>query len=148
MGNVDCARVGIMIHGLLWLPLLAAFIGLAYAGWNEYQTLETYRRWAEPFGRAKYDIYSVLGQKEDTLTVGKATRKVVTETDTFSLKSVQNIRLLVNGQTVDLSAPPAKGKTIALAFELPDRSIEVPFTQVSLAAKWGEVLTKDWQELR
>ncbi|MBD1846105.1 hypothetical protein H6F89_22335 [Cyanobacteria bacterium FACHB-63] len=134
-----------MIHGLLWLPLLAAFIGLAYAGWNEYQTLETYRRWAEPFGRAKYDIYSVLGQKEDTLTVGKATRKAVTETDTFSLKSVQNIRLLVNGETVDLNAPPNKGKTISLVFDLGDRFVEVPFTQVSLAARWGEVLTKDWQ---
>ncbi|MBD1825828.1 hypothetical protein H6F51_25485 [Cyanobacteria bacterium FACHB-DQ100] len=137
-----------MIHGLLWLPLLAAFIGLAYAGWNEYQTLETYRRWAEPFGRAKYDIYSVLGQKEDTLTVGKATRKAVTETDTFSLESVQNIRLLVNGEAVDLNAPPTKGKTIALAFDLGDQSIEVPFTQVSLAARWGEVLTKDWQALK
>lgn len=137
-----------MIHGLLWLPLLAAFIGLAYAGWNEYQTLETYRRWAEPFGRAKYDIYSVLGQKEDVLTVGKATRKAVTETESFSLKSVKDIRLLVNDQAVDLNAPPSKGKTIALAFELNDRTIEVPFTQVGLAAKWGEVLTKDWQAMK
>ncbi|MBW4440293.1 MAG: hypothetical protein KME10_03460 [Plectolyngbya sp. WJT66-NPBG17] len=137
-----------MIHGLLWLPLLAAFIGLAYAGWNEYQTLETYRRWAEPFGRAKYDIYSVLGQKEDVLTVGKATRKAVTETDTFSLKSVQNIRLLVNDRAIELNALPAKGKRIALEFEFVDRTLEVPFTQVSLAAKWGEVLTKDWQEMR
>ncbi|MGG6268233.1 hypothetical protein ACQ4M3_33105 [Leptolyngbya sp. AN03gr2] len=137
-----------MIHGLLWLPLLAAFIGLAYAGWNEYQTLETYRRWAEPFGRAKFDIYSVLGQKEDVLTVGKATRKAVTETDSFSLKSVENIRLLVNDQAIDLSAPPSKGKKVALAFELSDRTIEVPFTQIGLAAKWGEVLTKDWQEMK
>ncbi|BAU10798.1 hypothetical protein LEP3755_12900 [Leptolyngbya sp. NIES-3755] len=137
-----------MIHGLLWLPLLAAFIGLAYAGWNEYQTLETYRRWAEPFGRAKFDIYSVLGQKEDVLTVGKATRKAVTETESFSLKSVENIRLLVNDQSVDLNAPPSKGKKVALAFELSDRTIEVPFTQIGLAAKWGEVLTKDWQEMK
>lgn len=137
-----------MIHGLLWLPLLAAFIGLAYAGWNEYQTLETYRRWAEPFERAKYDIYSVLGQTENTLTIGKATRKAVTETDTFSLSSVQDIRLLVNGETVDLKTPPTKGKAIALSFDLGDRSVEVPFTQVGLAARWGEVLTKDWQALK
>lgn len=137
-----------MIHGLLWLPLLAAFIGLAYAGWNEYQTLETYRRWAEPFARAKYDIYSVLGQNEDELIVGKAARKGVIETDTFSLKFVQNIRLRVNGEVVDLEAPPEKGKAIALEFELADRSIQVPFTQVSLAAKWGEVLTKDWREMQ
>ncbi|HTL89758.1 MAG TPA: hypothetical protein VL134_10180 [Leptolyngbya sp.] len=137
-----------MIHGLLWLPLLAAFIGLAYAGWNEYQTLETYRRWAEPFARAKYDIYSVLGQKENELVVGKASRKGVTETYTFSLKSVQNIQLLVNGEVVDLEALPKQGKTIVLEFKLPDRSIQVPFTQVSLAAKWGEVLIKDWRKMQ
>jgi hypothetical protein len=137
-----------MIHGLLWLPLLAVFIGLAYAGWNEYQTLETYRRWAEPLQRGKYDIYSVLGQKDDMLIVGKAARKGIQETDTFSLKAVESIQLLVNNQTVDFADPPKKGKKIVLEFKLDDRSIEVPFTNVSLAAKWGEVLTKDWQELR
>ena len=137
-----------MIHGLLWLPLLAAFFGLAYAGWNEFQTLETYRRWAEPFGRAKYDIYAVLGQKEDELIVGKASRKAVTETNIFSLKSVKNIQLLIDGEAIDLKSLPAKGKSVVLEFELPDRSIQVPFTQVTLAAKWGEVLTKDWQELQ
>ena len=137
-----------MIHGLLWLPLLAAFVGLAYAGWNEYQTLETYRRWAEPFTRAKYDIYSVLGQKEDQLTVGKAARKGVSETSIFSLKSVQNIRLFVDGAAIEVEAPPAKGKNIALEFELADRSVQVPFTQVSLAAKWGQVLIKDWREMQ
>jgi hypothetical protein len=137
-----------MIHGLLWLPLLAVFIGLAYAGWNEYQTLETYRRWAEPFQRAKYDIYSVLGQKGDTLIFGKAARQGIQELERFSLSGVQAIRLQVNGQTVEIDAPPEKGKKIVLEFELGDRSIEVPFTNISLAAKWGEVLTKDWQELK
>ena len=61
-----------MIHGLLWLPLLAAFIGLAWAGRNEYQKIEAYRVWAEPYDRAKYDLYSVLGQAGDTLTWGQA----------------------------------------------------------------------------
>ncbi|MCY6491670.1 hypothetical protein [Leptolyngbya sp. GGD] len=136
-----------MIHGLLWFPLLAVFIGLAYAGWNEYQTLETYRRWADPFQRAKYDIYSVLGQQSETLIFGKASRKGIQVIETFSLKAVESIQLQVNGQTVDIAAPPEKGKQIVLKFQLGDRAIEVPFTNVKLAAKWGEVLTKDWQEL-
>ncbi|MCU0552918.1 MAG: hypothetical protein MUC48_26610 [Leptolyngbya sp. Prado105] len=137
-----------MIHGLLWLPLLAVFIGLAYAGWNEYQTLETYRRWAEPFQRAKYDIYAVLGQKGDTLIFGKASRQGIQELETFELSAVQAIQLQVNGQSVEIAAPPEKGKKIVLEFKLTDRSIAVPFTNISLAAKWGEVLTKDWQELK
>ncbi len=137
-----------MLHGLLWLPLLVIFFGLAAAGWNEYQKLETYREWASKFQRAKYDIYAVLGQNGDALTWGKPTRKGITETETFSLKTVQAIRLLVNNQPVDLQAPPSKGRSIALQFELPDASIQVPFTQVSLAARWGQVLSEDWQKLR
>lgn len=137
-----------MIHGLLWFPLLAVFIGLAWAGWNEYQKLETYRQWADEYDRAKFDIYSVLAQKGDELTWGKATRKGIVEPQTFSLKDVQAIRLLVNGQAVDLQAPPERGKAIELEFEMPQSSVRVPFTQVNLAAKWAEVLVKDWEKLR
>lgn len=137
-----------MLHGLLWLPLLVIFFGLAGAGWNEYQKLETYREWAAKFDRAKYDIYAVLGQNGDVLTWGKPKREGIVQTETCSLKAVKAIRLLVNNQPVDLQSPPSKGRSIALQFELPDASIQVPFTQVSLAARWGQVLTEDWQKLR
>lgn len=137
-----------MERGLLWLPLLAAFIWLAWAGWNEYQKLEVYRQWASQFQRAKYDLYSVLGEKDGELTWGKATRKGMVDLNRFSLKDVQAIRLLVNDQAVDLQAPPERGRSINLEFELPDSSVKVPFTQVSLAAKWGQVLQADWQKLK
>ena len=52
-----------MARGLLWLPLLVAFIWLAWSGWNEYQKLEAYKIWAEDFDNAKFDIYAVLGKK-------------------------------------------------------------------------------------
>lgn len=138
-----------MIHGLLWLPLLAAFIGLAWAGRNEYQKIEAYRAWAETFQRAKYDVYAVLGQEDDKLTWGKPTRKEPANLQTFSLKDVREIHLLVDGQTVDLRSPPSKGKAIVLKFVLDrDSSIEIPFTQTDLAAKWGQALTEDLQKLQ
>lgn len=137
-----------MERGLLWLPLLAAFIWLAWAGWNEYQKLEVYRQWASQFQRAKYDLYSVLGEKDGELTWGKATRQGMVDLKSFSLKDVQAIRLLVNNQAVDLQAPPERGRSINLEFELPDAPVKVPFTQVSLAAKWGQVLQDDWQKLK
>ncbi|MCY7320591.1 MAG: hypothetical protein LH660_02020 [Phormidesmis sp. CAN_BIN36] len=138
-----------MIHGLLWLPLLAAFIGLAWAGRNEYQKIEAYRVWAEPFDRAKYDLYAVLGQAGDTITWGKPTRKEPVNLQTFSLQDVREINLLVDGQVVDLRSPPSKGKAIVLQFVFNQSpSIQVPFTQIDLAAKWGEALTKDWQKLQ
>ncbi|WP_068818522.1 hypothetical protein [Phormidesmis priestleyi] len=138
-----------MIHGLLWLPLLAAFIGLAWAGRNEYQKIEAYRVWAETFQRAKYDVYAVLGQEGNLLTWGKPTRKEPVNVQTFSLKDVREIHLLVDGQTADLRSPPSKGKSIGLQFILDrDGSIEIPFTQTDLAAKWGQALTEDLQKLR
>lgn len=139
-----------MERGLLWLPLLAVFIWLTWAGWNEYQKVEAYRYWASQFERAKYDIYTVLGQKGENLTWGKPTRKGPVNLETFSLQDVQSIRLVVDRQIVDLDQPPNKGRTIALKFLLSNSStsVEIAFTQISLAAQWGKHLQADLQQLR
>lgn len=131
-----------MERGLFWLPLLALFIGLAWAGWNEYQKLEAYNRWAEGFDKAKYDIYAVLGQKGKEITWGKPTRKEPVEIQQFSLQDVTGIRLWVNESLADWENPPRKGKT-ALEFEFEgDRaSTRIPFTDPTLAAKWGKYLS-------
>ena len=131
------------------MPLLAVFIWLARAGWNEYQKVEKYRLWAEEFEQAKYDIYAVLGKKGKELTWGKPTRKGPLEISTFSLTDVDDIRLLVGDRPVDLDNPPTKGKT-ALEFSLTEqgRKLQVPFTDVTLAAKWGKYLHQEWQKFQ
>jgi len=139
-----------MEHGLFWLPLLAIFFWLAWSGWNEYQKLEVYKSWAKQFERAKYDIYAVLGQKNSDLTWGKPTRKGPINLETFSLKDVESLRLLVDARTVNLETPPKKGRTITLEFIFPEptASIKVPFTQISLATEWGKFLQKELSNLR
>jgi hypothetical protein len=138
-----------MERGLLWLPLLALFIWLAWAGWNEYQKLEAYRTWAEQFERAKYDIYSVLGQKGDELTWGKPTRQGPIDLQTFSLKNVTALNLLVNGKPIDLETLPSKGRTVSLEFQLAEAAaIAIPFTDVSLAAQWAQFLQKELNRLQ
>ena len=136
-----------MERGLMWLPLLAVFFWLAWSGWNEYQKVEAYRRWASQFERAKYDIYAVLGQKGSDLTWGKPTRQEPAELETFSLKDVQFIRLLVDDKPVDIEAPPSKGGVVALEFLLPEsaRQVLIPFTEIPLAAEWGKYLQKELQ---
>jgi hypothetical protein len=135
-----------MIHGLLWFPLLAIFIGLAWAGWNEYQKIEVYRTWAEPFDRAKYDIYAVIGQKEADITWGKPSRKGIFNLQTFSLNQVQSIRLWTEGETVDFDHPPKKSRKVALEFclESADLPIQIPFTDLELAVQWGKCLQQEW----
>ena len=132
-----------MERGLIWLPLLGLFIGLAWAGWNEYQKVEAYRQWAEKFDRAKYDIYAVLGQKDHQITWGKPDRQKPRSLQTFSLTDVSQIKLLVNGEAVPPETPPEKGKAkIQFTFSNQE-TVEIPFTQISLAAQW----TRKLQEL-
>ncbi len=130
-----------MERGLLWLPLLILFFWLAWAGWKEYQKVEAYRVWAEAFDHAKYDIYAVLGQKEDSLTWGEPTLKGPVKLESLSLKTVTSIQLRVNGVLVDLEKPPAKGRAV-LELSCRDRSqpASIPFTEPALAAKWGQHL--------
>lgn len=138
-----------MERGLIWLPLLAAFIWLAWQGWNEYQKVEAYRLWASGFERSKYDIYAVLGQKGSDLTWGTPTRKGPVELQTFSLKDVRSIRLLVDNHSADLEAPPGRGRVASLEFALASADVvKVPFTEIPLAAEWGKFLTAEWQRLQ
>jgi hypothetical protein len=131
-----------MLQGLLWFPLLFFFIWLAGAGWNEFQKLEAYKRWAIQYDRAKYDIYAVLGQQGRELSWGLPTRQGPINVQTFSLDRVQTVQLWVNGAPADLEHPPRKGKS-ELAFVLDMAEIRVPFTDPELAARWGQVLQKE-----
>lgn len=144
-----------MERGLMWLPLLGLFIGLAYAGWNEYQKLEAYKVWAQQFERAKFDVLAVLGQRGDRLVWGKPTRRGLIDERSLSLREVVAITLVVNNQPADLVNPPERGRTIALEFTYTsDPSTDhkkpadrIPFTQVELAARWGVALQQVQQQL-
>ncbi|MEM9807157.1 MAG: hypothetical protein AAF959_17975 [Cyanobacteria bacterium P01_D01_bin.56] len=86
-----------MVHGLLWLPVLVFFFWITWAGWNEYQKVETYQQWATQFERAKYDIFAALGQRGRSLTWGLPTRQGVINLQTLELDAVDSIDLLTKG---------------------------------------------------
>lgn len=134
------------VRGLLWLPLLAVFVGLARAGWVEYQNVEAYRRWAEPLDRAKYDVRSLLGQAGATVIWAKPARPEPTEIDRFELSQVQAIALLADGRPV-ATDNPSRGRA-EIEFDLGDRQLRVPFTDLNLAARWTDALRRDWDATR
>jgi hypothetical protein len=145
-----------MIHGLMWLPLLAVFIGLAWAGWNEYSKLEAYKLWAQSFERAKYDIYAALGQQGDVLTWGVPTRKGVIKTESLNLAEVATVVLEVDTKPVEpidfeKSAESSKTDTLptkgrfTLGFTLKNgRQYHIPFTEGEMAAQWLAFLRRQW----
>ena len=134
-----------MERGLMWLPLLGAFIWLARAGANEYQKIEAYKRWAVGFDRCKYDIYAVMGLKDRQISWGKPTKTEPKDLQTFSLDRVNKIQLVVDNKIIDLDDLPANGKKIALQFQFsddPTERIEIPFTEVPMAAEWVGFLNR------
>lgn len=141
-----------MERGLLWFPLLIAFFWLAWEGWKEFQKIEAYRSWAEQFEQAKYDIYSVLGQKDNNITWGKPTIKGPIKLETFSLDNVDRLNILVDEKLVDIGDLPNKGKKIELEFIFikkeitqTENSVRIPFTEIPLAAEWGNFLQEKLQ---
>jgi len=127
----------IMERGLMWLPLLGAFIWLARAGSNEYQKIEAYKRWAVGFDRCKYDIYAVMGLKDREISWGKPTKTEPRDLQTFSLDRVKQIQLVVDNNSIDLASLPTSGKKINLQFQFADADdINIPFTEVPMAAEW------------
>jgi hypothetical protein len=133
-----------MVQGLFWILLLIFFLVLAGLGWLEYQKIEAYRIWAIQFDQAKYDIYAMLGLKGDQLTWAKPTRWGPVEVNQISLKQVEEIYLSVDDQQVNPEALPQRGKRINLSLRLRSGGsavdcppvLQIPFTEVSLAARW------------
>ncbi len=147
-----------MARGLVWLPLLALFIGLAWAGWNEFRKVEAFRAWAASFEAAKYDLYSVLGLTPDHLVVGKPTRQGPIDLETIALAQIQGVYLRLDGQRQpDAAVDPAvktavdgneRARCIELCLELGDRIKPIRFTEVDRARAWTAKLLSIQGELR
>jgi hypothetical protein len=133
-----------MERGLLWLPLLGLFIWLAWAGWNEYQKLEAYQRWAEPFDRAKYDIYAALGQQGAVLTWGRPTRQGPVQRLQADLTAVDQLEVYSGDRPCPPDAALPRGCQACIRLTLKDGTCrDIPFTDGELAQRWGDRLQAD-----
>jgi hypothetical protein len=141
-----------MERGLLWLPLLGLFTWLAWAGWNEYQKVEAYRRWSSDFERHKYDIYAILGQSGDRLVWCKPTRQQPIELGSIRFGEIQAVHLNINGKPIQevTNLPEAiakipKIKTVAIELVTTAQSGQsrqsIPFTDVEIALNWLRYLS-------
>lgn len=134
-----------MVHGLLWLPLLAFFIWITWAGRNEYQKVETYKQWATQFERAKYDIYAALGQTGHTLTWGLPTPQGIINIQSIQLDQVDSVGLLIKGDNTfaQLAADSVKKSEALLQLNLTNgNASQIPFTDAELAQQWYTFLAK------
>ena len=138
-----------MERGLLWLPLRAIFIWLAWAGRNEFQKVEAYRNWAQGLDRSKYDVLSVLGLKDGALIWGLPTRQGPIQLTELPLAEIEQIRVQVDDAIIDPNNPPSQGRRCELVVAAKTgESSEIPFTDLELVLEWYAYLKKEapqWQ---
>lgn len=133
-----------MERGLIWLPLLATFMGLAWAGWNESQKLNACQAWAQQFDRYKYDIACVLGQGERLLIWGKPTRKGPVNLQELPLNHIRSVQLFVRDRVIaptELAALQSVSEPLGLhLLTHGSETVQIPFTDFDLAVAWAECL--------
>lgn len=128
----------------MWLPLLASFIWLTWAGWNEFQKVQAYQIWAKDFDHHKFDIYAVLGHKENNLTWGIPTHSYPRNLQTISLSEIDQIQLEINSQFFNSSQIPQdlgqfkslKKIEINLSSFITAKIYKIPFTDLAIASSW------------
>lgn len=126
-----------MERGLLWLPLLAIFLWLAWAGWNEFRKVEAYQGWAQGFERSKYDILAMMGIAGNRLVWGQPTRRGPINLHQMDLEEVTELQLYVNGQPADPQDLPNSSKRCSLRFlRSTEPAVEIPFTDLAIAQEW------------
>jgi hypothetical protein len=138
-----------MERALTWLPLLGTFIWLAWAGWNEYQKVQTYEAWAAGFDRSKYDIRAVLAQAGPILTWGKPTRRGPIELDSLSMETVETIALHLNGRPVEPGTFVKRGQAIEIVLTATSGEVyRIPFIEFPMAQQWKKALQDSLQALK
>lgn len=137
-----------MERALTWLPLLGTFIWLAWAGWNEYQKVQTYEAWAAGADRYKYDIRAVLAQRDNTLIWGKPTRNGPIELASLPLETVETIALYVNGAPVEPGTYIKRGQQIELWLTTATQTHRIPFIEFPMAQQWKKALQESLRALK
>ena len=138
-----------MERGVLWLPLLAVFIGLAWAGWDEYQKVQAYQVWSVDFERSKYDIRAALGQAGTLLTWGRPTRQGPVNTTSLCLTEVTAMDLEVDGERVSPEQDlPRRGAVALVLTTGQGAKFVIPFTDADLARRWQKVLQQLLEALK
>lgn len=124
-----------MSRGLMWLPLLAIFSWLAWAGRREFLQVEAYKHWAKGFERHKYDIYAVLGQQGDRLTWGIPTTGEPQQLKTITFGEINQIQILLDQVAYTTMPANLVPRHIAIQFN-GDPNLVIPFTDLAIASQW------------
>ncbi len=124
-----------MIHGLLWFPLLIAFVLLTALGWLERRRQSLYRQWAKGSELAKLDNSGAARVKEGKLEWSQFEAGKFNDKENFDIKELELVELMAltsgDAPLTNESQGQCRLRLIGCGKE-----IDVPFADAEKARQW------------
>ena len=124
-----------MIEGLLWLPLLVAFVLLVALGWLERRRQNLFRAWSEGSELAKLDGCGAALLKDGELRWSSFSAGSFQEEGHFVIKSLELVELmaLASGEAPLASESQGQCRLRLIGNGL---QLDVPFADADRARRW------------
>ncbi len=124
-----------MIHGLLWFPLLLAFVLLTALGWLERRRQNLYRVWAEGSELCKLDNSGAARLKDGTLTWSSFEAGKFEQKDCFDVTKLELLELMALTSGEAPLTEEAQGRC-RLRLIGKGKEMDVPFSDAERAREW------------
>ena len=128
-----------MIHGLLWLPLLMAFVLIAALGWLERRRQNLYLIWAKGSELAKLDGTGTARLKDGFLSWSSFESGRFKEEAIFEVKKLELVELMALSSGEAPLTKESQGRC-RLRLIGAGKEIDVPFSDAERARQWMEKL--------
>ena len=128
-----------MIHGLLWLPLLMAFVLIAALGWLERRRQNLYIIWAKGSELAKLDGTGAARLKDGFLCWSSFEAGNFKEEAIFEIKKLEMVELLALSSGEAPLTQESQGRC-RLRLIGSGNEIDVPFSDAERARLWMDQL--------
>ena len=124
-----------MIHGLLWFPLLIAFVLLTGLGWLERRRQNLYLLWAEGSELAKLDTSGAARLRNGILSWSSFQAGKFQEEDSFEIKQLELLELLALASGEAPLTNESQG-SCRLRLIGCGKEVDIPFTDAERAREW------------
>ena len=124
-----------MIHGLLWFPLLIAFVLLTALGWLERRRQTLYRIWAKDSELAKLDNSGAARLKKGILSWSTFEAGNFKDIEDFEIKQLELVELMALSSGEAPLTNESQGQC-RLRLIGKGKEIDVPFADAERAREW------------
>ena len=124
-----------MIHGLLWFPLLLAFILLTSLGWIERRRQNLFLSWATGSELSKLDGSGAARLKNGTFSWSRFEAGKFKEQDTFEISKLELLELMALTSGEAPLTTEAQGRC-RLRLIGNGKEMDVPFSDAEQARDW------------